>query len=140
MSVYLAPVGLSAAPTANKLSVQAIFKEKLCKTVCTVSTNQPRADVTYRVDSPSLNNTTVFIPIIATVVITSPGCGCQATTQTITERFTVSFQGQTALPTSVTVESEGQTQGLIKIVCGKSNDFGINESLGITIVPPTSDN
>ncbi len=136
MSVFLAPVGLSAAPVSNRLSFQAIFKEKLCKTVCAVSTNQPRAEVTYRTETPVLNGTTVFIPIVATVVLTIPGCGCQAITQTITERFSVSFQDQTALPTAVTITSEGQTQGLIKVVCGKSNCFGINESLAVTITPP----
>lgn len=138
MSVFLSPVGLSAAPIANRLSIQATFKERLCKTVCAVSSNQPRADISYRADSPVLSGTTVFIPIIASVAIATPGCGCQATAQTITERFVVSFQNQTSLPTSIAVESVGQTQGLIKVVCGKSNHFGINESLVVTIVPPAA--
>lgn len=138
MSVFLAPVGLSAAPVANRLSIQAIYKEKLCKVVCATSTNQPRATVTYRTETPILDGTTVFVPVVATVVITIPGCGCEAVTQSITERFTVSFQGQTAVPTSVTLTSEGQNQGVIKVVCGKTNCYGINDSLAITITPPAA--
>ena len=136
MSVFLSPVGLAAAPVANRLSVQATYKEKLCKTVCAISSNQPRATVEYRNDTPVLNGSTVFIPIVATVTLTTPGCNCQAITQVITERFVVSFQGQTALPASVAITSEGQVQGLIKVVCGKSNCYAINDSISVTITPP----
>lgn len=131
--VHIAPVGLAAAPVANSLSILATFKEKLCRCVCSTSTNQPSATVTYKYDTPVLNGSTVFIPIVATVTIITPSCNCSAVTQVITERFMVAFQGQTALPTSVTITSDGQTQGLIKIICGKSNCYQINDSLTITL-------
>ena len=60
-------------------------------------------------------------------------CKCQAETQVINERFVVAFQGRTALPTSVTINQLGMTQGLIKIVCGKSNCYAINSSLSVSI-------
>lgn len=43
------------------------------------------------------------------------------------------IQGITTLPASVTIAQLGMTQGLIKIVCGKSNCYAINSSLTVTI-------
>ncbi len=106
--VTLSPVGLAAAPVANQAAFLATFKEKLCHCVCATSTNQP----------------------FATITITTPNaCKCQAETQVINERFMVAFQGITTLPASVTIAQLGMTQGLIKIVCGKSNCYAINSSL-----------
>lgn len=135
MAVFLSPVGLAAAAVANSLNVGVTFKEKLCKCVCATSTNQPQATVTYRNETPILQGSTVFVPIVATVTIVTPGCGCVATTQTITERFTLQFFGQTTLPTAVTITQEGMIQGLIKIVCDKSNCLAIHEGLTVTITP-----
>lgn len=136
--VFLSPAGLAAAPVANRLAILATFKEKLCRTVCVLSTNQPSATVSYTNEAPILRGSTVFVPIVARINITTPGCGCKAETQLITERFVVAFQDQTALPTSVTINSEGQVQGLIKVVCNKSSCYAINESLSITITPPAA--
>lgn len=136
--VFLSPVGLAAAPVANRLSVLVTYKEKLCHCVCSTSSTQPQAYVSYTNETPILNDTTVFIPIVATVTIVTPGCNCNASTQVITERFMVAFQDQTAVPTAVTITNEGQTQGLFKIVCGKSNCYAINDSLAITITPPAA--
>lgn len=131
--VTLSPVGLAAAPVANQVSLLATFKEKLCRRVCSTSSNQPQATVTYRYETPVLDGTTVFVPIIATITIVTPGCGCNAITQVINERFVIAFQGRTALPASVTIAQVGTTQGLIKVVCGKSNCYAINSSLTVTI-------
>lgn len=131
--VTLSPVGLATAPVANQAAFLATFKEKLCRCVCATSSNQPQATVTYRNETPTLNGTTVFVPIVATITIVTPGCGCNATTQVINERFVVAFQGRTTLPASVTIAQLGITQGLIKVVCGKSNCYAINSSLTVTI-------
>lgn len=131
--VTLSPVGLAAAPVANQVSFLATFKEKLCRCVCATSSNQPQATVSYRYETPTLDGTTVFVPIVATITIVTPGCGCNAITQVINERFVVAFQGVTTLPASVTITSVGLTQGLIKIVCGKSNCYAINNSLTVSI-------
>lgn len=136
--VLLSPAGLAAAPVANSLALLATFKEKLCRTVCATSVNQPEAFVSYRNETPVLNGTTVFVPIVATVTIITPGCGCRAVPQVINERFVVAFQGQTALPTAVTISREGQTQGLIKVVCGKSGNYAVNDSIVVTITPPAT--
>lgn len=132
--VTLSPVGLATAPVANQVGILATFKEKLCRCVCAASTDQPFAIVSYRNEAPVLNGTTVFVPVIATVTITTPNaCKCQAETQVVNERFVVAFQGRTALPSSVTISQLGMTQGLIKIVCGKSNCYAVNSSIAVTI-------
>lgn len=131
--VTLSPVGLATAPVANQAAFLATFKEKLCRCVCATSSNQPQATVAYRYETPTLNGTTVFVPIVATITIVTPGSGCNAVTQVINERFVVAFQGITTLPASVTINQLGMTQGLIKIVCGKSNCYAINSSLTVTI-------
>ena len=131
--VTISPVGLANAPVVNQVSLLATFKERLCRCVCSTSTNQPQATVAYTNGTPILNGTTVLVPINATVTIVTPGCGCKATTQVINERFVVAFQGRTTLPTSVTITQVGTTQGLIKIVCGKSNCYALNSSLTVAI-------
>lgn len=131
--VTLSPVGLAAASVANQVSLLATFKEKLCRYVCSTSSNQPQATVTFRNETPTLNGTTVFVPIVATITIVTPGCSCNAVTQVINERFVVAFQGRTTLPASVTITQLGMTQGLIKVVCGKSRCYAINSSLTVSI-------
>lgn len=138
MSVFLNPVGLAAAPVANSLSLGVTYKEHLCRCVCSTSTNQPTATVTYDNEQPVLNGGTVFVPIVATLTIVTPSCGCNAQTQVIKERFIVEFQGQTAVPTAVNIAVNGRVQGLFKIVCGKSNNYAVNDSLIITITPPAA--
>lgn len=130
MAVFLAPVGLATAAVDNTLAVQAIYKESLRRKLCVVASNQPNATVTYTHETPVLNGTVVFVPIVATVTINYPDSCCS---QTITERFFVSFQGQTATPTSVTINVLGRVQGFYKVICGKSDNYSINDSITVTI-------
>lgn len=138
MAVYLSPVGLSAAQVPNRVSLLAIFKERLCRRVCGNATNQPEAFVTYQHGSPVLNGTTVFVPITATVTIVTPGCGCAATTQVITEQFEAAFQEQSTLPTAITIATEGQVNQLANVQCGSSNCLAVYSSLTVTITPGTT--
>ena len=131
--VKISPVGLAAAAVANQLPILATFKEKLCRTICTDSTLQPQVSIVYTNETAQLVDTTVFGPIVATVTIVTPGCGCKATTQLFTEKFVAAFQGQTALPTSVTIATLGRTQSLSNVCCGKASSVTINDSLTITI-------
>lgn len=132
--VRISPVGLAAAAVANQLPILATYKEKLCRTICTDSTLQPQVSIVYTNETPTLVDTTVFVPIVATITIVTPGCGCKATTQLFTEKFVAAFQGRTALPTSVTIASLGRTQSLSNINCGKAGSVTIDDSLTITIV------
>ena len=132
--VSLSPVGLATtALVANQVSLLATFKEKLCRPFCINSTVQPQVTVVYTTGSPTLNGTTVFVPITAVITIVTPNCGCNANTKLFTENFVAAFQGQTDLPTAVTVTSEGRTQGGSNVVCGKAHSYTINDSLTVAI-------
>lgn len=133
----LSPVGLAAAPVANQLSVLATYREKLCQPFCIDSSIQPLATVQYTTGTPVLNGTTVFVPITARITVVT-GCGCSAKTQLFTEQFYVAFQGQTAVPTAVTITSVGRLQGGSLVQCGKAYAYSINDSLTVTITPPTA--
>lgn len=130
--VRISPVGLAAAPVANQLSILATYREKLCHPYCITSSVQPTATVEYSSGTPVLNGTTVFVPITARVTIVTP-CGCNAKTQLCTENFYVAFQGQTAVPTSVTITSVGRIQGGSCVTCGKASAYSVNDSLTIAI-------
>ena len=135
MAVYLSPVGLSTAQVPNRVSLLATYKERLRRRICENSTNQSEAFVTYKTGTPIFNGTTVFVPVIATVTIVTPGCCCQATTQVIVEEFMATFQEQTGLPTNVVLSAEGQTQRLANVSCGSSNCLAIYSSLTVSITP-----
>lgn len=131
--VVLSPVGLAVAPVANQVSLLATFKEKLCKPFCVDSTVQPQATITYSTGTPRLVQSTVFVPVTAVIsIVMQPGC-CNAKTQLYTETFYVAFQGQTAVPASVTLTSVGRLVGPACIRCGKANQFKIDDSLVVTI-------
>lgn len=138
MAVYLSPVGLAAAATANTLNVLATYKERLCWKFSVNATNQPQVVVTYQTGTPKLVETTVFVPITAQITITTPStrCGCNPHVQTFTEQYEVAFQGQAALPTAVTVDVVG-TDRFASCVnsCGVAGGYTINDSLAITITP-----
>lgn len=131
--VTLSPVGLAAAPVANQVSFLATFREKLCKPFCIDSSVQPQVSVVYTTGSARLNGTTVFVPVTAIVTVVTPGCGCEAKTQLFTENFVVAFQGQTALPTTITISSVGRIQGGSCVKCGRASAYTINDSLVVTI-------
>lgn len=133
MSVYLSPVGLSAAPVANQLSVMATFKERLCQPFCADNSNQPSATVTYTAGTATLQGTTVFVPITASIQLLSPSSCCKAIPQMFTEKFIVAFQGRTTLPTSIAIESVGTEQAISCIKNGKAYGYNINDSITVTI-------
>jgi hypothetical protein len=133
----LSPVGLAAAPVANQLSILATFREKLCHPFCINSSVQPLATVQYSSGTPVLNGTTVFVPITARLTVVT-GSGCNAKTQLFTEQFYVAFQGQTGVPTAVTITSVGQLQGGSCVQCGCAHAYSVNDSLTIAITPPTA--
>lgn len=130
----ISPVGLAAAPVANQLSILATYREKLCGSFCIDSSVQPFASVEYSNGTPILNGTTVFIPITARITVITPGCGCNTKTQLFTEQFYVAFQGQTEVPTTVTITSVGRIQGGSCVSCGRARAYSINDSLVISLV------
>ena len=131
--IYVSPVGLAAAAVANQLPLLVNYKEKLCRAICVNSTVQPMVTIVYTHGTPVLSNSTVFVPITAVITIVTPGCGCKATTQLFTEKFVAAFQGQTAVPTTITVATVGRKQELSNLTCGRAHSVTIDDSITVTI-------
>lgn len=136
MAVYQSPVGLSAAPVANQLSELLTFKEHLCKPIC-ANGNQPNASVTYTYNTPILNGTTLFIPIVANIQFVPQG-GCNQSPVGFVERFMVAFQGVTSMPTAINITSLGLVQNLSKFKCNKAYEYVINDSITIALTLPAA--
>lgn len=90
------------------------------------------ASVIYSYSTPVLSTSTVFVPIIATVNISVPGYGNSIRPLVFTERFNVAFQGQSAVPTSVTIASVGTSQG-VSSLSRHGAAYSIDDSITITI-------
>ena len=135
MSVTVSPVGLAATATANVAAIMATYKERLCKSYCTDSTIQPQVSVVYTTGTARLNESTVFVPVTATITIVTQNnsCGCNAHTQLFTENFVVAFQGQTALPASITLTNVGRDAFGSNVTCGRAYSYTINDSITITL-------
>ena len=133
----ISPVGLATtALVANQVSVLATYNEKLCRPYCVNGSVQPQTSITYSYEQPILNGTTVFVPIVATISIISPVISrnvMRAQPLIYTERWVAAFQGQTALPTAVTIASVGRTQKANDVVCGKARGLSIFDCLTVAL-------
>lgn len=133
MSVIISPSGLATtALVANQLSLTAEYVETLPMQCGACSSLQPQYTIAYTAGTPTLEGTAVFVPILATITIIS-GNGCQTKTRLLNERFSVSFQGQTAVPASVTIASVGRTSRPAGVKCGRAHSIAITDSITITI-------
>lgn len=137
MSVYISPVGLAAAPTANQLAILATYKERLCRSYCIDSSLQPQVSATYTNGTPRFVGETVFVPIRVVITVVTQH-GCQAQTHLYTENYVVAFRGQTGLPTAVTISVPNRDVQPSCVQCGRANGLTINDSLLITITPATA--
>lgn len=133
----ISPVGLATtALVANQVSVLATYNEKLCRPYCVNGSVQPQTSITYSYEQPILNGTTVFVPIVATISIISVIGNrnvMRAQPLIYSERWVAAFQGQTALPTAVTIASVGRTQKANDVVCGKARGLSIFDSLTVAL-------
>lgn len=134
MSHIVAPAALSTtALVANQASILLTLKEPLAKPYCVSADNQPSFSLTYSVSNSKLIGTTAFVDIQAKLTIISPTKCKPATVQVFTETFTVAFQGQSAVPTSVTVTSLGRDSRPSDVSCCIANSFTVNDSLTVLI-------
>lgn len=139
MAVYLSPVGASAAPAANELRILAVYKEKVCRAYCVDSTVQPQTNVQYRVGTARLVDTTLFIPITATISVITPNNCCNANTQVFTETYVVAFQGYSGSPTAgPTITNLGRDIQPSCVKCGCAHGVTVNDSLLITLTAPAA--
>lgn len=135
MSVYVSPVGLAAAPTANQLAILATYKERLCRSYCIDSQLQPQVSVTYTNGQARFVGETVFVPIKAVITVVTQRDCCNANTHLFTENYLVAFRGQTGLPTSVTIGVPDRDVQPSCVQCSRANGITINDSFIITITP-----
>ncbi|MDE5986837.1 MAG: hypothetical protein K2H16_06095 [Prevotella sp.] len=138
MAVYLSPAGASAAPAANQLRILAVMERKLRRPYCVDSTVQPQATLTYKNGTPRLVDTTIFIPITATISMMVPDGCCNAYPKVFAETFVVAFQGYSGLPTSVTVTNLGRDIQPSCVRCGYAQGVTVNDSLLIEITAPAA--
>lgn len=136
MAVYLNVAGNAVVPAANEIRALAVFKEKACNAFRVCQDVPITATVAYRVGTPRLVDTTLFVPITATVSATVlKGC-CGAETLLFPETFLVAFQGQTAVPTTpITVESLGTEALTPGVTCGCTRCLTVNDSILVTLTP-----
>lgn len=136
MSVFISPVGLAAAPTANQLAFLATYKERLCKSYCIDSSLQPQVSVVYSNGTPRFVGETVFIPIKAVITVVTQCCSsCNAQTHLYTENYVVAFRGQAGVPTAVAISVPDRDVQPSCVQCGKANGITIYDSLTVTITP-----
>lgn len=134
--ITISPAGLTAAPTANELALTAMISERFCNySYCTDSTNQPQTTVNYTAGTARLEGTTLFIPITASVSVILPSCCNNALAKVYTERFVVTFQGVTAMPTAIAVNNLGQDVLPAYANCGVAHGLNIYNSLTVVITP-----
>lgn len=134
MAVSISPVGLATtALVADQVSLLATYKESLCQAYCVNSSVIPQYAIEYTYEAPTLVNGTTFVPIIAKITIVTPRCCRDARTRIYTERFVAAFQGQTVLPSSVTITSQGRTAGAAEVQCCMARAYKIEDSLTISI-------
>lgn len=133
--ITITPAGLSTtALVANQESLLVTITERLARLYKLCSVIQPQASITYTTGTPVLKGTTVFVPVIANVTVDYTPSGSPTTLRQIyVESFTVAFQGQTAVPATVTIESLGTLTTPVLVVCCKSNGVTINDSITVSI-------
>lgn len=134
--ITIAPAGVNTTtPPANSISINATIKEKLCRQYCVNSTVKPQIYIEYVKGVPELNGTTVFVPISVVITIIVPGenSNINAVTRLYTENFTLAFQGQTSVPTTITIKDLGRSSEGTDIICCKARTYTIHESLLVSI-------
>lgn len=125
MSVYVSPAGLATtALTANQISITASFSERLCRNLGICCGSNLPITINYTYGQPILVGSTVFVPVTATISFSNMGNNSPK----YTENFDVSFQGQTAVPSSVNINSVG------RIIHVNGRCLLINDSLTIALV------
>lgn len=139
MAVKILPAA-SGEASATNLSLLAEFSERLCVPSCQASLIEPVVTVSYTNGTPTLVDSTVFVPIKATITIITPKCGCGyrsrgcncMNTQIFVETFDAAFNGQTTLPTTVDIISNGLKITPMTVGC-KCYQYRIEDSINVAI-------
>lgn len=121
MAVNIKPAGLSTtALVANQLSLTVSYSERFRKPRCCKGGKPVQTAVTYSTGQAVLSGGSVFVPVIATLTAVYILRNGATSVKTFTEVFDLSFQGQTDVPASVSVEKSGTNSSTTTDCCGNT--------------------
>lgn len=132
----IATTAISTATGTASQEFAGLVNEKLCRKVCVNQSIQPTANVTYTIDSITTIETTTFVRIKATGVLTyvPKGCnGCQTLTQSFTEYTTIIFSNSAATATPTVSLNQGTSRGyLANICCTTASNYEVATDVTVT--------
>ena len=132
----IATTAISTATGTASQEFASLVNEKLCRKVCVNQSIQPSANVTYTIDSITTIDTTTFVRIKATGVLTyvPKGCnGCQTLTQSFTEYTTIIFSNSAATAAPTVSLNQGTSRGyLANIYCMSASNYEIATDVTVT--------
>ena len=132
----IATTAISTATGTASQEFAGLVNEKLCRKVCVNQSIQPSASVTYTIDSITTIDTTTFVRIKATGVLTyvPKGCnGCQTLTQSFTEYTTIIFSNSAATAAPTILLNQGTSRGyLANICCMTASNYEVATDVTVT--------
>lgn len=132
----IATTAISTATGTASQEFAGLVNEKLCRKVCVNQSIQPSANVTYTIDSVTTIDTTTFVRIKATGVLTyvPKGCnGCQTLTQSFTEYTTIIFSNTAATAAPTISLNQGTSRGyLANICCMAASNYEVATDVTVT--------
>lgn len=134
----IATTAISTATGTASQEFAGLVNEKLCRKVCVNQSIQPTANVTYTIDSVTTIDTTTFVRIKATGVLTyvPKGCnGCQTLTQSFTEYTTIIFSNSAATAAPTVSLNQGTSRGyLANICCMTASNYEVATDVTVTAI------
>ena len=134
----IATTAISTATGTASQEFASLVNEKLCRKVCVNQSIQPSANVTYTIDSITTIDTTTFVRIKATGVLTyvPKGCnGCQTLTQSFTEYTTIIFSNSAATAAPTVSLNQGTSRGyLTNICCSTASNYEVATDVTVTAI------
>lgn len=132
----IATTAISTATGTASQEFAGLVNEKLCRKVCVNQSIQPSANVTYTIDSITTIDTTTFVRIKATGVLTyvPKGCnGCQTLTQSFTEYTNIIFSNSAATAAPTVSLNQGTSRGyLANICCMAASNYEVATDVTVT--------
>lgn len=132
----IATTAISTATGTASQEFAGLVNEKLCRKVCVNQSFQPTASVTYSIDSVTTIDTTTFVRIKVSGILTyvPKGCnGCQTLTQSFTEYTTIIFSNSAATAAPSVSLTQGTSRGyLASIYCNTASNYEVATDVTVT--------
>lgn len=132
----IATTAISTATGTASQEFAGLVNEKLCRKVCVNQSFQPTASVTYSIDSVTTIDTTTFVRIKVSGILTyvPKGCnGCQTLTQSFTEYTTVIFSNSAATAAPTVSLNQGTSRGyLANVYCLAASNYEVATDVTVT--------